>query len=329
MLRIHPGCNPYYSSFYLQGLRDIFGSRHVQRTTKDFPTSFTNQLRFITPDGLKVVIDNYDSAKFKDKEGLVWCDCYAKINLDSSITPEEYSHKTLAIGPSFGIRIWSERLAWLRHALITHWRSQLPLSQLNKHYSYYRQLARLRLPITAYVPEKSEKNTIFFVSRLRQSTKATNELRAHFIHAAQSLPNITFEGGFVAKRNEFVPPEVADITLPSLINLSEYLRKLKRSVVAFNTPVVHECHGWKLGEFLALGKAIISTPLSYALPAPLEHGAHLHIVDGSLDSICAAILKINEDDAYRQQLEQNARAYFDTYLAPRVVIERMLAAARA
>ena len=52
-----------------------------------------------------------------------------------------------------------------------------------------------------------------------------------------------------------------------------------------NTPGVSGCLGWKLGEYLALGKAIISTPIQRQLLADLEHGTHIHVVDGSEDSM--------------------------------------------
>jgi glycosyltransferase involved in cell wall biosynthesis len=108
-----------------------------------------------------------------------------------------------------------------------------------------------------------------------------------------------------------------------------YLPRVQRSMVAFNTPAVHGCHGWKLGEYLALGKAIVTTPLLRALPAPLVHGEHAHIVDGSVESLCEAITLLREDRGYRMRLERGARAYFDQYLAPRRVIERLIEAARA
>ena len=84
------------------------------------------------------------------------------------------------------------------------------------------------------------------------------------------------------------------------------------------------CLGWKLGEYLALGKAIISTPIQRQLPADLEHGTHIHVVDGSEDSIRDAIQRITCDGAYRLRLEVNSRAYFDRYVNPQSAIERLV-----
>jgi glycosyltransferase involved in cell wall biosynthesis len=97
-----------------------------------------------------------------------------------------------------------------------------------------------------------------------------------------------------------------------------------RSVAAFNNPAVHGCLGWKLGEFLALGKAIVSLPIDRLLPSPLEHGVHLHIVDGSPESLDDAIARLRADDAYRRTLETNARRWYDEHLAPQCVAARIL-----
>jgi glycosyltransferase involved in cell wall biosynthesis len=107
-------------------------------------------------------------------------------------------------------------------------------------------------------------------------------------------------------------------------SISEYIDKLGRAAVAFNNPAVHGCLGWKLGEYLALGKAIISLPLERALPAPLEHGVHLHVVDGSAASIDDALDRLRRDDTYRRTLETNARQWYEQNLAPEQLARRLL-----
>ena len=78
----------------------------------------------------------------------------------------------------------------------------------------------------------------------------------------------------------------------------------------------------KLGEYLALGKAIISTPVPWQLPSNLEHGTHIHVIDGSEESMKEAIEHIVCEPAYRLHLEANARADFDKFSSPRAIIQR-------
>ena len=55
---------------------------------------------------------------------------------------------------------------------------------------------------------------------------------------------------------------------------------------------------WDLGEYLALGKAIISTPLFNDLPAPLTHGINIHFVENDVDSIKEAVSYIIANPDY-------------------------------
>ena len=84
----------------------------------------------------------------------------------------------------------------------------------------------------------------------------------------------------------------------------------------FNTPAYWQCHGWKLGEYMALGKAIVSTPLSNDLPAPLLHGEHIHIVENSQEAMREAVSFILTHPDYRQRLETNIQSYWQQYGTP-------------
>ena len=134
---------------------------------------------------------------------------------------------------------------------------------------------------------------------------------------------MSFEGGFAPRSMNDIPGFEKQ-TVQCRYAFDEYLHKIKKSALVFNTPAVAGCHGWKLGEFLALGKAIISTPLSRQLPIELRHGEHLHIVDGSQEAVQQAVELLCRDHDYRCHLEQNARNYFNKYLHPRCVIERLI-----
>jgi glycosyltransferase involved in cell wall biosynthesis len=106
--------------------------------------------------------------------------------------------------------------------------------------------------------------------------------------------------------------------------LSEYLDRTRRSSLVFSAPSVHACLGWKLGEYLALGKAIVSTELGRALPAPLEHGVHVHYVRSEVDDMTEAIEEINRNSGYRRTLERGARRWYEEYMAPSVVAAKLI-----
>src|SRR5207248_8247403 len=133
-----------------------------------------------------------------------------------------------------------------------------------------------------------------------------NPPRARFIELCRRRDDIHFEGGFAPRRRNDMP-ELEGLYSTRRYPIDEYIARTARSVVVFNTPAVHDCLGWKLGEFLALGKAIITLPLTRQLPSPLEHGTHVHVVDGSPASIESAVDRLLSDTEYRERLERNAR----------------------
>jgi glycosyltransferase involved in cell wall biosynthesis len=77
-----------------------------------------------------------------------------------------------------------------------------------------------------------------------------------------------------------------------------------------------------------MGKAIISTPLTREMPGDgLVHGENVHFVK-SEEEIYDAVVKINTDASYRRKLEQGARRYYEEWLAPEVVVRRLIKRAK-
>ena len=150
----------------------------------------------------------------------------------------------------------------------------------------------------------------------------TNPFRAAFIKACKATTN-NFEGGLLAKSKHPELKTYSDVITANYVLPNEYLNKVKKSAIVFNTPAVWGCLGWKLGEFLAMGKAIISTPLHNEMPYQLEHGKNIHFVNTESE-IKVAVERIQNDLSYRRKLEMGAKAYFDAYLAPEVIIKRLI-----
>ena len=109
------------------------------------------------------------------------------------------------------------------------------------------------------------------------------------------------------------------------MSILEYTNGFKKSFVAFSTPSVMDCHGWKLGEFCAMSKAIISTPLSRVMPGDFEPNIHYLLSDGSVEDLKTKINLLVENEDLRLFLKSNINNYFNQYLAPEIVIKRIIA----
>ncbi|MCU0490253.1 MAG: hypothetical protein MUD01_01500 [Chloroflexaceae bacterium] len=324
-VRVFPTSDPLYHVFYLAGLHQLFGRGAVRYSCEGFPILHSYCMAFrVEPAGTKIYIDARDGADL-DPPGLAWADVYAKVNVDWASIPPTQARQVVAIGPNFGLRYWNlPATAW--NALHSYMLVRQHLTNHRRHLALFWQQYRLRLPLAAYQPAPGEADYVFTLSTIWPNDPQCNQYRANFVAACRSLAGLRFEGGLVA-RNAEEARGWEEFLVAQPIEFPIYLERIKRSTVVFNTPAVHGCHGWKLGEFLALGKAIISTPLLRAMPAPLVHGDHVHFVDGSVEATRAAVEQICRDNTYRRHLEQNARAYYLEHVQPRRAIERMLAVA--
>jgi hypothetical protein len=320
---IHPRFNPDYYTYYLEGIREIFGGKALRYTETGFPvrTTYEDGLAFIaeSPRPMRVYLAANDHARI-DPVALAWCDRYGIVNLDPA--DAQIDPRVRAIGPNFGVR--SERLRCdLRTALAV---LQGGGWAVGASLGIARALGRRlwdRLPVSSYVPAPSETGYVFFAAWPWLKHPEVNPPRARFIEACREVRGLRFEGGFVPRRRNDVPG-LEGLLAPRRYPFRHYRELLGRSAVAFNCPAVHGCLGWKLGEFLALGKAIISTPLGRAMPAPLVHGTHVHFVEDSMADMRAAVERIAFDQEYRRHLEWNARRYFLDHLAPARVILGLL-----
>ena len=178
------------------------------------------------------------------------------------------------------------------------------------------------MPITAYTHQVSEKNYVFVLNSIWRKSHSTNINRLTFIEACKSCAGLNFEGGFAPRQNKDVKGFDAHTT-ERRYSIKEYISKTKRSAIVFNTPAVLDCHGWKLAEFLALGKAIITTPLSRALPAPLNDKKHFCEVN-NLKDYHTIIDTLLNDFEFKEMLEKNARDYYEKYLKPSQTIAQLM-----
>lgn len=325
---IYPHVDPYYSSFYIYGLEQIFGKNNVVYSANEFgdlpDDIWSVYLCFIIKEDsgkiTRYVIDSNDYHTVK--EGMYeWCDVYGHCNANFKNYPQSKYPKLVSLCPSFGIQCWGVAETFYR--LITNlcklrFKAKPSVKRLIAR--YVKQL--LRSPYSAYSGSQSIKdNYIFFCSSLWYNNavvnndKGLNYIRTIFIDACRSLTDITFEGGLVPRRRSRKQKPIFLQYLIRPVSHKEYIRKTKESVLVFNTPAFWECHGWKLGEYMALGKCIISTSLSNSLPCysdPCDSAFNIFMcfVKPDKKEMAEAIQYIISHPDYRQKLSENILQYW-------------------
>lgn len=293
---IDPRCKLTYYTYLLRGLDDI--GRPYRFARLDGPVAHSMRMR----DGdRRIIVDAADDADVH-ADGYEWADVMGKVNCTDELLAQHPRIRML--GPLWGLQRWPMPVAYL-HAL----RAAIGGANLLDATRAIRFQGKTRLPISVYSPATADDDYVFHRSRDWGPWHPDANLpRYRFFQALESIDvrkTASLEEG--------------------RISLAEYLAETGRSTVVFNSPAVVDCLGWKLGEYLALGKAIVSTPLGRALPEPLVHGEHIHLVDDSVEAIREALLTVLGDRDYRMRLERGARQWFERNLTPAVVVRRLLA----
>ena len=328
---IDPRCNIEYSAFYIQGLYDLLGKGNVSFDLGYFfnihDAENFNFVLTANDQTINYTID-YNDSPYINKTAYAWCGYYGKINLRRSFLTAGESQKIVNISPGFGIRIWSPMetifVATRNYYQVTPaWRSAKKFLS-----SYIKQIRHLPLAVYQSIHALPDYifsvNTLWFSNEWINTDETVNRMRLNFYRAVSSLQSVRADVGFVYSQKKNENPAFQEYITNEWIPKKKYLHKTKQSILVFNTPAWDLCHGWKLAEYLALGKAIISTPFYNELPVPLEHGKHIHFVSGSVDEMEEAVQLLLTDTTYRRNLEIQSRLYYEQHVQPRAVLQHFL-----
>lgn len=338
VIKISPFFHPWYYEYYLQGIYEYYG--------KNFAVEFCFEPRFLalkellgTPfekdffyyevhqqdKSVKKILLSADDMLQVHETYYKTVDVYAKVNVTNDLM-RQYP-KLVPIGPNFGVRYLSRwQYYWLS------WKIWRATGQPNPFWKAYHTLSLKRVFLDTYkqLATLSEsgnraKPFIFYLNYPWQKHSALTNVRKQIIGQLQELAEdkiIDFEGGFSRRRlGPFKGLEKWSAT--RLYTLKQYLQKVQKSTFVLNTPAVHGCLGWKLGEYFALGKIIISTPYNRVIPgAQLQDFVHIIPDDtGLLKQELEQILRSNTNEL--QQKSIRAKQYFNNVLSPQKVIERI------
>lgn len=338
---VDPRSKFVYVSYYYFGLQSVFGPKRVvfelepfldlRLGSKDF--GFDHLVAIIIEPACKRLVIDFGDKHQVNKEALEWCDLYAKINIRAPATLGGLSSseilKIKQIGPGFGINQLPTMslglLAMSNRLKIKNLAERVSVSEKQFFGGY--NWARKRLSLGHYESPQLhvDEMYVFHVSQYyvnQAGGDSANDARLRFVKSVTNHPDIRFEGGLV------LPADTVNATVGSKysarqFSTKEYLANTLKSTVVFNTPAAWGCHGWKLGEYLAMGKAIISMPLINDVPPGLVHGENIHVVEGS-DSLHEGLDSVISDRSYRLHLESNAREFFKNHLHPEQVIRQLV-----
>lgn len=318
---VDSACNLLYSSFYLSALDELYpGKWRFNNSCFRSLDAASIVLHIIVVQDdqtMKLAIDHGNLPEINE-QSYNWCDVYGKVNLQASDVSME---KIVAIGPLTAIRFKS--FFWtITHAIFNLFRSYGRIQNVRLFLSLYK--GQLRRPeLTSLKQKQSIRNYIFFASTIWKKETWVNEVRANFIKVCRQISDLNFEGGFAPRIKKDIQGFEA-IQMAERLSEKTYMEKIAASSIVFNTPSVAGCNGWRLCEYLMMGKTILSTPLVRVMPQGFDEGQVYIETDGSMQSIEEKVCMLLNDNANRTQLENRARKYYETSLAPSVVLKKLL-----
>lgn len=330
-IRIHPHFDFNWCSYFLQGLLDVYGYDSIEFSTNGFPSE-VHEKNFSSASCLLLVILLKENKKIcldpRDELGIPqniykWADLYAKTNLPDNYLTSYKREKLKPLAPFFPITL-NIGYQCVEMAIKTFkYNLNDPLGHLKKFFyrSYF-----WRSDWRSYCVDEpvSTSDYVAYAVSYRKKDETSNLLRSYFMRACIEC-KINLEGGFFFRSDIIIPKDVEKYFMKTnkAYRYKEYVGKTKRSSMGFICPAVKNNHSWRLGEYLALGKAIIVTEDIKPITVPLTHGINAHFTKPDFLSIKAAVQRLKEDVPYRRNLEVGAREYFLKFATPKKIIENI------
>lgn len=145
-----------------------------------------------------------------------------------------------------------------------------------------------------------------------------NLMRAECIRKLRKEFGQSFIGGFHA--DNFSLKNFKDCVVdPMLTQKNHYLETVRQSSIGVSTMGLDRSNGWKLAEYVANAKAIISETLHYEVPGDFSVGKNYFSFETADDCVEAAVrLYKNPDECYRMMCENYS--YYHQYLRPDILV---------
>jgi hypothetical protein len=151
---------------------------------------------------------------------------------------------------------------------------------------------------------------------------AMNRVRTDSIRALRAELGPRLVGGLVA-----TPSAVRDypdlVVDDSLTDKPAFLRALARAQVAITTRGLLDTNGWRVAEYLAASRPIVSEALAHEVPGPFAAGQN-YLEFAGTDQLLAAVSTLLDDDDRRAAMRQANWDYYRGWVRPDALVANTL-----
>lgn len=172
---------------------------------------------------------------------------------------------------------------------------------------------------------------IVFVSRLRgdmgsakmdDARREINDMRVSLMRRLRDKYGENFIGGLFDSplTREYAPDLVLD---RAATKREKYLKMLGDCDICIASTGLHKSTGWKVGEYVAAARAIVTEPICYEVPGNFEEGRN-YLTYTNADECMAAIDRLVNSPEEIYRMECANRDYYLHYVEPSVLVKNTL-----
>ena len=343
-----PHLQQLYTGFLMLHQSGAIRLSQERRNTKTAYPSEAQHLRDASHAHLDAIIDGKTKIHFDTHDGpdiatgeLDDCDIYFKRSylpsLIATLPPEQRS-RIEPLGLNY--RVLPNSVDWFAARRGLALRDQPVARALREaldagnSFGYKPRLAKMESP-----PEPNAEPRVLFLAATydpyddpgRTQDKiedriSVNETRASCIRLLKSALGERFTGGFA--RSPFARERYPDLIVPDDATAqASYIATMRSHPICVATTGLHGSIGWKLAEYVAFSKAIMTETLLYAVPGDFGPGRN-YLEFASPEDCAAAAVRLVEQSDLRERLMLNNAAYYRACVRPDALVANALARAR-
>ena len=180
-----------------------------------------------------------------------------------------------------------------------------------------------------YYPVKPKQNRILFLTRLwspeearsersREFRTQLNTTRINCIEACKKSYGDLFTGGLFME--SYAKKNYPSMLMPgSLTNKAGFLQTVKDHSICITTTGLHNSIGWKLAEYVAASRAIVTEPLNFGLPGNFSRGSNYFEFETPEELLTQVNLLLSNPDQIIATMNNNYY-YYNNFVRPERLI---------
>lgn len=148
-----------------------------------------------------------------------------------------------------------------------------------------------------------------------------NQERLAMVRALKRAFGDRFAGGLVP--TPFARATYPDDVTPHSSQAADYLKLRKQCLIGVYTRGIEHSLAFKLAETFAASQCLVSVPLRYELPSPIEEGRH-YLLFNTPDECVAACQRLFDDPARASAMRYANHEYYAREVEPAAHVMKML-----